>query len=86
MGNHPYTMYARRNKFKRKSHILLSLSPEIALNFNFLFDEFMNHNIFLADSVVVITGASSGMGKELTYRYAERGCKIVITARNMKEL
>lgn len=55
MGNHPYTMYARRNKFK-------------------------------PDSVVVITGASSGMGKEITYRYAERGCKIVIGSRNLKEL
>jgi NADP-dependent 3-hydroxy acid dehydrogenase YdfG len=52
MGNHPYTMYARRNKFK-------------------------------PDSVVVITGASSGMGKEITYRYAERGCKIVIGSRNL---
>lgn len=40
----------------------------------------------IADSVVVITGASSGMGKEITYRYAERGCKIVIGARNLKEL
>jgi short-subunit dehydrogenase len=36
--------------------------------------------------VVVITGASSGMGKEITYRYAERGCKIVIGSRNLKEL
>jgi hypothetical protein len=41
---------------------------------------------FIADSVVVITGASSGMGKEITYRYAERGCKIVIGSRNLKEL
>ena len=40
----------------------------------------------IADSVVVITGASSGMGKEITYRYAERGCKIVIGSRNLKEL
>lgn len=42
--------------------------------------------INIADSVVVITGASSGMGKEITYRYAERGCKIVIGSRNLKEL
>jgi NADP-dependent 3-hydroxy acid dehydrogenase YdfG len=40
----------------------------------------------IADSVVVITGASSGMGRELTFRYAERGCKLVIGARSMKEL
>jgi len=36
--------------------------------------------------VVVITGASSGMGKEIAYRYAERGCKIVIAARKIKDL
>jgi dehydrogenase/reductase SDR family member 7 len=34
----------------------------------------------------VITGASSGMGKEIAYRYAERGCKIVIAARKIKDL
>ncbi len=42
--------------------------------------------VYLADSVVVITGASSGMGKEICYRYAERGCKIVIGSRNIKDL
>jgi NADP-dependent 3-hydroxy acid dehydrogenase YdfG len=40
----------------------------------------------LADSVVVITGASSGMGKEIAFRYAERGCKIVIAARKINDL
>jgi short-subunit dehydrogenase len=34
----------------------------------------------------VITGASSGIGRELTFKYAERGCKIVIGSRNIKEL
>ena len=37
-------------------------------------------------SVVVITGASSGMGKELALRYASRGCKVVIAARRLPEL
>jgi NADP-dependent 3-hydroxy acid dehydrogenase YdfG len=40
----------------------------------------------IADSVVVITGASSGIGRELSFKYAERGCKIVIGSRNIKEL
>jgi NADP-dependent 3-hydroxy acid dehydrogenase YdfG len=40
----------------------------------------------VADSVVVITGGSSGMGKEIAFRYAERGCKIVIGARKMNDL
>lgn len=44
---------------------------------------FLSYQSCIADSVVVITGASSGMGKEITYRYAERGCKIVIGSRNL---
>ena len=36
--------------------------------------------------MVVITGASSGMGKEIAFRYAERGCKIVIAARKIGDL
>lgn len=41
---------------------------------------------YVPDSVVVITGASSGMGKELTFRYAERGAKIVIASRSIDKL
>ena len=41
---------------------------------------------FVPGSSVVITGASSGMGKEMTYRYAERGCRLVIGARRIDEL
>ena len=40
-----------------------------------------NKNQFKEGSVVVITGASSGMGRELAFRYAKRGCYIVIAAR-----
>lgn len=47
----------------------------------------MTHsNQFLEGSVVVITGASSGMGRELTLRYADRQCKLVIGARRLEEL
>jgi hypothetical protein len=49
----------------------------------FYFSIFLSYQSYIADSVVVITGASSGMGKEITYRYAERGCKIVIGSRNL---
>lgn len=41
---------------------------------------------YVPDSVIVITGASSGMGKELTFRYAERGAKIVIGSRSILKL
>jgi short-subunit dehydrogenase len=43
-------------------------------------------NQFVPGSVVVITGASSGMGKELAYRYAARQCKVVIAARRIESL
>ena len=68
MGNHPLTLYARSNKFKRKGYC-----KSYAFN-------------YIAESVVVITGATSGMGRELAIRYAERGCKIVITSRSLPEL
>ena len=45
-----------------------------------------NKNQFVNGCTVVITGASSGMGKELVYRYAERGCNLVIGARRLPEL
>eukprot|EP00916_Digyalum_oweni_P019341 GHVL01032185.1.p1 GENE.GHVL01032185.1~~GHVL01032185.1.p1 ORF type:complete len:266 (+),score=33.70 GHVL01032185.1:22-819(+) len=37
-------------------------------------------------SVVVITGASSGIGREMAYRYACRGSKLVLASRRVKEL
>jgi len=45
-----------------------------------LYKHFGN-NTFKEGSVVVVTGASSGMGKEMALRYAQRGCKVVIGAR-----
>lgn len=40
----------------------------------------------MKDKVVIITGASSGIGKALTYEFALQGSKIVIGARNYDEL
>ena len=42
--------------------------------------------VIIAGSVIVITGASSGMGREMTMRYAERGAKIVIGSRSIDRL
>eukprot|EP00921_Rhytidocystis_pertsovi_P024222 GHVQ01038919.1.p1 GENE.GHVQ01038919.1~~GHVQ01038919.1.p1 ORF type:complete len:337 (-),score=27.03 GHVQ01038919.1:830-1840(-) len=34
------------------------------------------------DPVVVVTGATSGIGREIAHRYARRGCRIVLAARS----
>ena len=38
------------------------------------------------DNVVIITGASTGIGEELACRLAQQGAKLVLTARRMDEL
>ena len=38
------------------------------------------------NKVVIITGASSGIGKALVYEFAKRGAKIAMGARNLDEL
>ncbi len=40
----------------------------------------------LKNKVVIITGASSGIGKACAMEFAKAGCKIVITGRNTKKL
>lgn len=40
----------------------------------------------LRDKVVVITGASSGLGREAALQLAERGCRLVLAARRAGEL
>ncbi len=40
----------------------------------------------IKDSVVLITGASSGIGEALTYQLAEQGAKLIIAARRHSEL
>lgn len=40
----------------------------------------------MQNKVVVITGASSGIGKAIAYEFSRHGCKIVMGARNYKAL
>lgn len=43
-------------------------------------------DLILADKVVLITGASSGIGHALALAFARRGTKIILTARNEERL
>lgn len=38
------------------------------------------------DQVVLITGASSGIGEQLAYKAAQKGYRLVLTARNLEKL
>ena len=41
---------------------------------------------FKSGSLVVVTGASSGIGEEIAVQAARRGCRVLLTARNVAEL
>ncbi len=40
----------------------------------------------MKDKIVVITGASSGIGKALSYEFGNKGAKVVLAARNLEKL
>ena len=49
-------------------------------------DKLVSHSDYYQNKVVVITGASSGIGRELAVRFSILGCKLVLAARNEKKL
>jgi len=46
----------------------------------------MRDNLKFKNKVVVITGASSGIGKACAYEFTGMGAKVVLAARREKEL
>ena len=47
---------------------------------------FLNNIEMKNKKIVWITGASSGIGKELSYKFAQKGWKIALTARRKDKL
>ena len=45
----------------------------------------MNNQTFL-ENVIIITGASSGIGRHLALRFAEQGAWLALAARNIENL
>ncbi|MEI7451288.1 MAG: SDR family NAD(P)-dependent oxidoreductase, partial [Desulfomonile sp.] len=45
----------------------------------------MNNSVF-RDKVIIITGASSGIGQELAYQLAAQGARLSLAARNAERL
>jgi short-subunit dehydrogenase len=46
----------------------------------------MNKTTFFSEKVVIITGASSGIGKQLALKLARYGAKLTLAARNVQKL
>ncbi|XP_071483007.1 dehydrogenase/reductase SDR family member 7-like [Diadema antillarum] len=51
-----------------------------------LYDSFGDNGDNLQGRVIWITGASSGIGEELAYQLAQKGAKVVLSARRLNEL
>ncbi len=49
----------------------------------FIRDRFEEKPVEIQNKVVVITGASSGIGRATAHRFAERGARVVVAARRM---
>jgi len=56
------------------------------VKFTFKAYEFVMNKPEFADKVVIITGASSGIGKACAFEFAANGSKVVLAARNEDEL
>ena len=47
-----------------------------------IIQKYIYKNTFKPGSVVLIQGASSGLGYQMALRYAERGCPVIVSGRN----
>ena len=51
-----------------------------------IFVQIIRKRLTMRDKVVIVTGASSGIGKALVYELARQKAKIAIASRNIEEL
>ena len=61
----------------------MKLKSEIQDGFNKVHDCMMNR---LQGKIVVITGASGGLGKEIAIQSAKQGASVILLARSMDKL
>ncbi len=47
---------------------------------------FLKHSTFFKNKVIIVTGASSGIGKNIALRFSHLGAKVVLAARNEVKL
>ncbi|KAK3035860.1 hypothetical protein RJ639_032997 [Escallonia herrerae] len=66
--------------------VCLCLLP-IFFIFKFLYTIYLHlRNENMEGKVVIVTGASSGIGEQLSYEYAKKGARLVIVARREERL
>jgi uncharacterized protein len=73
-----------------KKHIIISVLPALSIvegiSLKIYKASFYNMNNSFLDKVVLITGASSGIGKALAYEFAKNGANVVLTGRRIEKI
>ncbi|CAH0725216.1 unnamed protein product, partial [Brenthis ino] len=68
------------------SHRAVSPNNTLQNNYIILIDKIDILNIMFSDKVVIVTGASSGIGAETAVEFSKLGANVVITGRNKSKL
>ncbi|OVA09595.1 Short-chain dehydrogenase/reductase SDR [Macleaya cordata] len=66
--------------------LCITIPPYLLLKFFYFILGYFSMEEDMAGKVVLVTGASSGIGEQLVYEYARRGARLVLVARRKKLL